>query len=347
MCWMEARELGLTYVRWARAVLACVDRRNLTNEEQELLSFFNGCLIYEEMLRSVVSEDDTDINNMLSWPEPQSVGPLLPASPHAWTGVSQTVLRLFGKAIALCRKSRIRWRQNDGTSYRILQGAMKDIEEATIVEEALLAIDIQDQNEPNLTDAERHLHDATEAYRLSSLLQLYETFPDLISKRIPDLADANGSTIWEAWVAPLALHVTSILERIPSGSLRCIQPLLCLCAGTGLRFDAKVPMNSNGAYNYLLTGEMGLSPSTPCSPDFDQPFLNAGISQASIKTSRARHFIMRRLDQLELTLPPKPIGVAKQLLRAVWSAYDSEIDSPRRTHWLDVMSYTGLHSLFG
>jgi len=54
-----------------------------------------------------------------------------------------------------------------------------------------------------------------------------------------------------------------------------------------------------------------------------------------------------RLDELELTLPPKPIGVAKQLLRAVWSAYDEEIDMARRTHWLDVMSYTGLHSLFG
>ncbi|KAK4213494.1 fungal-specific transcription factor domain-containing protein [Rhypophila decipiens] len=346
MCWMEARELGLSYVRQARRVLSCLDRRYLSDEERELLSFFNGCLIYEEMLRSVVSDDDTDINNMLSWPEPAAIGPLLPASPHAWTGVSQTVLRLFGKAIALCRKSRSRWRQNDGTSYRQLQGAMKDIEDATIVEEALLAIDIQDQNEPNLTDTERNLHDATEAYRLSSLLQLYETFPDLIAKRIPDLAEADGSAIWEAWVAPLALHVTSILERIPSGSLRCIQPLLCLCAGTGLRFDAKVPVNT-GAYNYLLTGEMGLSPSTPCSADLDQPFLDAGISEASIKTSRARHFIMQRLGELELTLPPKPIGVAKQLLRAVWTAYDAEVDTPRRTHWLDVMSLTGLHSLFG
>lgn len=347
MCWMEARELGLTYVRQARAVLKSLDRSHLSEEEQELLNFFNGCLIYEEMLRSVVSDDETDLTNMLSWPEPNSVGPLLPASPHAWTGVSQTVLRLFGKAVALCRKSRSRWRQNDGTSYRILQGAMKDIEEATIVEEALLAIDIQDQSDPGrMTDAARQLHDATEAYRLSSLLQLYETFPDLIAKRIPDLADAHSTAIWEAWVAPLALHVTSILERIPSGSLRCIQPLLCICAGTGLRFDAPVPMGP-GAYNYLLRGEPGFSPSLSPSPDIDQPFLDAGVSEASIKTSRARYFIMHRLDQLELTLPPKPIEVAKQLLRAVWSAYDSEIDSPRRTHWLDVMSYTGLHSLFG
>jgi hypothetical protein len=56
---------------------------------------------------------------------------------------------------------------------------------------------------------------------------------------------------------------------------------------------------------------------------------------------------MGRLDQLELSLPPKPIGVAKQLLHAVWSTYDEEIEFTRRTHWLDVMSATGLHSLFG
>ncbi|KAK3318993.1 fungal-specific transcription factor domain-containing protein [Apodospora peruviana] len=345
LCWMEARQLGQQYVRQARAVLKSVDRTKLNDEEQELLEFFNGCLVYEEMLRSVVSDDEVDFTNMLSWPEPSSIGPLLPASPHAWTGVSQTVLRLFGKAIALCRKSRSRWRLNDGTSYRILQGAMKDIEEATAVEEALLAIDIVDQRE--MTDQIRHLHDATEAYRLSSLLQLYETFPDLIAKRIPDLAEADGSAIWEAWVAPLALHITSILERIPSGSLRCIQPLLCLCAGTGLRFDGKVPLGS-GPYSYLLSTESGISPSTTsASPDMDLLLVDPGITAASIKTSRARNFIMGRLDELELTLPPKPIGVAKQLLRAVWSAYDAEVETPRRTHWLDVMAYTGLHSLFG
>jgi len=56
---------------------------------------------------------------------------------------------------------------------------------------------------------------------------------------------------------------------------------------------------------------------------------------------------MDRLDQLEINLPPKPIGVAKQLLHAVWSAYDDEIGLPRQSHWLDVMSITGLHSLFG
>ncbi|KAK0636705.1 fungal-specific transcription factor domain-containing protein [Bombardia bombarda] len=346
MCWMESRQLGRAYVRQARAILKSLDRDTLNKEDQELLDFFNGCLIYEEMLRSVVSDDEIDFENMLSWPEPSTQGPVLPASPHAWTGVSATVLRLFGKAVALCRRSRSRWKHNDGTSYRVIQGAIRDIEEATVVEEALLAIEILDQSDRGeMSDPARNLYAATESYRLSSLLQLYETFPDLITKRIPTLVNADGAAVWEAWVSPLALHIADVLQQLPASSLRCIQPLLYLCAGSGLRFETKVPFG-NGHNNYLLSTET-TAPLPSIAVDGSLRLPGPKITENAIKISRARQFLMSRLDELEITLPPKPIGVAKQLLRAVWSAYDEEIDTPRRTHWLDVMDYTGLHSLFG
>ncbi|KAK3938205.1 fungal-specific transcription factor domain-containing protein [Diplogelasinospora grovesii] len=354
LCWMESRELGLQYVRQARAVLKCLDGWMLDEEDQELLEFFNGCLIYEEMLRSVVSDNEVDFNNMLSWPEPSSQASLVAVSPHAWTGVSPDVLRLFGKAIALCQRSRSRWRHNDGTSYRLLQGAMQDIEEARMVEESLLATEVRlDASEAlQIKDHARHLQDTTEAYRLSSLLQLYETFPDLTATRIPALTDAAPSVAWNAWVSPLALHITEILEGIPPESMRCIQPLVCLCAGSGLRYDSSVSL-TRGPHGYLLlsaASSPGVSPPAtppPLPNDTHLPSLDPGISESSLKVSRARHFLMSRLDDLELSLPPKPIGVAKQLLRAMWNAYDEEIATPRRTHWLDVMSRTGLQSLFG
>jgi hypothetical protein len=352
MCWMEARQLGQQYVRQARAVLKSLDGWTLDSESRELLDFFNGCLVYEEMLRSVVSEDEVDLQNMLSWPEPTTPRPAIPAVPHSWTGVSSDVLRLFGKAIALCRRSRNRWRLNDGTSYRILQGAMKDIEEATKVEASLLAFDVpqlpQCPQPPSTTNLARDLHHLTEAYRLCALLQLYETFPDLSAKRIPIADDADGSAAWQSWVSPLALHVINdVLAKVPAGSLSCIQPLLYLCAGSGLRYDNKVQLGS-GHRKYLLSTDSGASTlPTPGGAEPDSHLLNPGISENAIKTSQARHLIMDRLDQLETCLPPKPIGVAKQLMRAVWGVYDEEIGLPRRTHWLDVMSSTGLHSLFG
>ena len=311
--------------------------------------------------------------------------------------MSADVFRLFGKAIALCRRSRSRWRRNDGTTIRVLQSAMKDIEEATRIEEALLAVDVQltdeedDSENPTSTKLARNnkhtdntsppnitldLRLATETYRLSSLLQLYISFPDLVAKRIPDLNLDEGEApdpaiIWTKWVSPLALHVTEILERIPASSLRCIQPLLCLCAGSGLRFDSNTA-RGQGEYTYLLSLEGSSSSAEPGFNRLGIPGLPAGIGFASgasssssssgagvmgesaeenttqaVKISQARSSLIDRLGQLELSLPPKPIGVAKQLLHAVWSAYDEEIDTPRRTHWLDVMSRTGLHSLFG
>lgn len=352
MCWMESHQLGQEFVRQARAVLKSLDGWDLDAESQELLTFFNGCLVYEEMLRSVVSDEEIDFEHMLSWPEPPSPSPPIPAVPHAWTGVSSDVLRLFGKAMALCRRSRTRWRLNGGTSYRILQGAMKDIEEARKIEEALLPIDIPQPPETSQLQESaiptQALRYATKVYCLCALLQLYETFPDLAAKRTSTLKDADGSAVWQAWVSPLALEAADVLEKLAAGSLSCLQPILCLCAGSGLRYDSKVPLGSE-PHSYLLSTECTTPPSTtaPAAADVDFQLVNAGVSESAIKTSRARHFIMGRLDQLEVTLPPKPIGVAKQLMRAVWSAYDEEIGLPRWTHWLDVMSRTGLQSLFG
>lgn len=352
MCWMESHQLGQQFVRQARAVLRKLDGWDLDPETKELLDFFNGCLVYEEMLRSVVSEEEIDFEHMLSWPEPVIQRPLIPAVPHPWTGVSSDVLRLFGKATALCRRSRTRWRQNNGTSYRILQDALKDIEEATRVEEALLSVEIPQLRECSQLalplDRDRSLHYLTEAYRLCALLQLYETFPDLTTKRIPTLKDADGSDVWQSWVSPLALHVTEVLSQVPPGSLSCIQPLLCLCAGSGLRYDSKVPLGS-GHRRHLLSLDFGTPTisTAGASADHDFHFLNPGLSENATKTSQARQVIMDRLEKLELSLPPKPIEVAKKLQLAVWSAYDDEIGLTRRTHWLDVMSYTGLHSIFG
>ena len=359
MCWMESHHLGQQFVRQARAVLRKLDGWTLDAEQRELLDFFNGCLVYEEMLRSVVSEEEIDFEHMLSWPEPVAQRPLMPPAPHPWTGVPSDVLRLFGKSIALCRRSRTRWRQNNGTSYRILQEALRDIEAATKVEEALRSVDIPQLRDygqvPLALDRDRDLHYLTEAYRLCGLLQLYETFPDLSTKQVPTLKDADGSVLWDSWVSPLALHITDVLSKVPTGSLSCIQPLLCLCAGSGLRYDTKVPLGT-GHRSYLLSTDSN-TVSTPITPppfgpgDSDFPLAiplpSPSISESAIKTSQARQAVMDRLDRLELSLPPKPIEVAKKLQRAVWSAYDEEIGLTRRTHWLDVMSYTGLHSIFG
>ena len=53
ICWMGSHQLGQQFVRQARAVLRRLGEWTLEPETQELLDFFNGCLVYEEMLRAL------------------------------------------------------------------------------------------------------------------------------------------------------------------------------------------------------------------------------------------------------------------------------------------------------
>jgi hypothetical protein len=53
------------------------------------------------------------------------------------------------------------------------------------------------------------------------------------------------------------------------------------------------------------------------------------------------------LGALQQSLPPRPIGVALALVRAVWSNYDSANENLRSMHWMNTMVNSGLQTLFG
>ena len=333
--WLESRELGLAYLRQARQVLKTLEVWQLGEKESRLFEFFQGCLIYEEMLRSVVSQDKTDLKNMLGWSELPQTALATTKEPHPWTGVSPDMFRLFGKAVALCIRSRMHRWHNHGISYKMLQESMKDIEEAMAVEEALIARILEGTDPVQRPVPNCDLDNITEAYRLASLLQLYESFPDLTTKRMGDCPDVDDESIWNTSVTPLALEIIKILQLVPVSSMRRIQPLLCLCAGSGLRIKWKAPVAARDP-NFLDS----LEPMPP-------PHVNSTATASSVGIFQARCVLMDRLEQLKSHLPRKPIDVATQLIQAVWDTYDKDILTMRRTHWLDVMSNTGLYSIFG
>lgn len=362
ICWTDSRQFGLQFLKLGRSVLNCLNKyaHALSPSDRELLNFFNGCLVYEEMLRSIVSNDESDMENLASW----QVSPALAISvvPHAWTGVSPDLLRLFGKTMVLCRRSRNRWRQpHDSVEERMLKGSL-DYQEAIVIEEVLLAIELpplpHQADYASVTEEaklQQHLHDAAEAYRLSSLLQLYQTFPDLIARRLPLQVDANGFVPYSGWLSPLALHITAILRSIPpSSSMRCLQPLLCLCAGTGLRYDnldsALHPQAQGNIFGGPITHEIGLgNPFGTADPSVFgfSPLSSCAIGETELEIASARRFLMERLGRLEQNLPPKSIQVEKRLLKSIWATYDVETSTNCKTHWLDIMVNNGLESIFG
>ncbi|KEY69277.1 hypothetical protein S7711_01728 [Stachybotrys chartarum IBT 7711] len=363
-CWLDTKEIGVQYLKETKSLL------KRTNEEASKLSmtdlqklyFFNNSLVYWNMLVAVVSDDQDD----LGVPKPKKPsGTELPGpiTPHPWTGISVSSQLLFMQAIRLCRKFRLRHNQGMTFTMTNLQLALGEIEEAQRIEEELLGLEQHEVEEISETGDKMSPRDhfvyVAEAYRLASLLQLYQTFPDLVARRLPEqVRQSSGYVPWDKWIVPLCLRLVNILRKIPvSSRTRCIQPLLYISASSGLRFDvdalmplqesditiSTMPDHSNAAFAEL---DRTLAfPPDDTAADPSPSFVD--LTKLSIQITHARRFILGRLSMLEHSLPPAPIIVAKQLVTAIWAAYDSETSRPNYTHWIDVMENLGLRTIFG
>ncbi|KAK1981910.1 fungal-specific transcription factor domain-containing protein [Colletotrichum cereale] len=367
VCWIDSRVYGLPFLREARYLIRRLNAQSATfsSSNQDMLLFFNKSLAYCEMLLSVVRDDEPldqandDLMTQLQFVEERS--------PHPWTGVSSLTTRLFSESIRLCRSARHRLRQAiDPQKY--FSNALQDLIGAQRLEEQLLELEIPSENpEVDTGDSSTpvsHLTGVAEAYRLSSLLHLYQTFPDLVSLRLPaesPMTD-SGSVPWDEWIIPLALRLVKVLEHIPATSgTRVVQPLLYISASTGLRHSAPAisdMFEDFGSLQQNLVGGTGSNLVNPpplfdsqnlslyISQMADAPAREVSVSNMSLDVGSARHFVMRRLSLLESSLPPTPVVVAKELVQTIWRAYDNDIGSPT-VHWIDVMEDNDLRSMFG
>ncbi|KAK6066285.1 C6 zinc finger domain containing protein [Seiridium cupressi] len=190
MCWDDPQKTGALFFRQARRLLRHYQLRSesLSEEDRQLLEFFRGCIKYEEMLRHVAGEREAIVPQRAS--QSENCKRQLSMKPHAWTGVSPDLLGLFGDVISLCRRECAR-RQGQTITRESLSQALDAIDAAQALEEALLVEPTVIQPDDQQPDDTRwvHLRDTTESYRIASLLQLYQTFPDLY------LADAARTTL--------------------------------------------------------------------------------------------------------------------------------------------------------
>lgn len=373
MCWLDARRLGLPFLKEAKELLRRVSLQQHRDgdDQHNMMAFFKKGLLYWEMLLSFVDDYNLPGDNDDTYSSSNGSDEIRPLPPpahssdlllHPWTGISTKPARLFAQSVRLCRAHRRRIAKPMSTEVAF-SAAAEEMNKAVQLEAELLALDLAAFARINQqTGDERtpwvHLVDVAEAYQLSSLLQLYLTFPNLVARR--HSLDSGGGSLGdeipcEERIIPLALELCRLLERIPceSGS-RVIQPMLYICASAGLCYPASrdqlimgrdvspvAPAATFGATDMLKYIDQ-MDAEEYESQDLGQPF----ISEMAVDVGSARSFIMRRLDSLECTLQPRPIAVAKQLVKAIWASYD-EGKGCKGGHWLDVMEGQGLRSLFG
>ncbi|KAF4338979.1 C6 zinc finger domain protein [Fusarium beomiforme] len=372
ICWLNATQLGLPFLCEAKAILHSVNKNKhaLSEEQRQLLSFFNKSWLYCEMLVSMVTssckslqkmEEMGDVEEAIPTTAPVTADPVEQV-PHPWTGVSCDSYKLFMRAMKLCHKFRrkIRTPQDMFASANI-SAAMQLIEEAAIVEKETCDLDVEcretmgetnDKKTPN-----QHLFNVAEAYRQSTLLQLYQTFPELIVRRneLDEVQAKDAQALWDNWITPIALNLVGILKLLPTDSgSKMTQPLICVSASTGLRrkhledkddvsrdipFTQDTSLEDCDMINYLdfagVADEQLEESNLEPEPD------------PSLEIMTARQFLHDRLEALKTVLPPKPVAVAQELTKAIWHAYDTEQCGKYAIHWIDVMDSRNLKSNWG
>jgi hypothetical protein len=358
VCWLYPDYLGTPYLREAKSLLCQINRqrRRLCEEDYKLLHVLNKSWTYCDMLLSVVASSDPQNSNEMENIEDISADGYPTAEqapldidqepPHPWTGVSTTITILFTRAIKLCRSFRVKVNQRNVVAADNLTAGLRLIEEAKAIKERLLRFTISlpveetgDQRTPC-----GHLVKVAEAYRLAGLLHLYQTFPDLVTPRLLNsvsIGRRNTGAAGDEVIIRLGLHLVTILKQLPpdSGS-RMTQPLLCITASTGLRFT------SSNAIPDIEECDMSEYVSRLCRADKGPEQLSS-FTMSDLEIGNARQFLLCRLNTLEMVLPPRPVIVAKNLVKSIWNAYDNDRPDGSNIHWIDIMERQSLRSLFG
>lgn len=231
-----------------------------------------------------------------------------------------------------------------------------------------------------------HLVDTAEAYRIASLLHLYLAFSDLevkaIRNSVSELTNDNDISSWtqppadmnrDQALLTLTLRLVEVLKRIPADSgARCIQPILLISAAAGLKFDVPTQTTSSSrnrsansihvggtminreALSEPLAGSSMLFGSSGQTSGFPNDFDGSStceemplLTTLTLEVSAGRRFVINRLGALQQSLPPRPIGVALALVRAIWFNYDAADEKLRNLHWMNTMVNSGLQTLFG
>lgn len=338
-------------------------------------------------------------------PQPK-FGPPAPslgdAELHPWCGVSSDVLQKFGQVMTLCHNAQRRLSSVVGDDE--LESSC-DVGLAHELASELLAMDFSNDPRRNMSEALKvqylgtndndtplsHLLDIAEAYRQACLLQLSLTFEDLhvpitvdssIGLLLPaqnDCIDTYATSRAQTLVG-LALQLVDQLKKIPpeSGS-RCMQPLLYLCAASGLQFNPAPLVRSHPEHGQMSpqnTAERNhdvahlelLEPSylsDSLDNDFEARNESLQVSDESavsilpyddsdhiltistLKVAKARSFVKKRLGMLQQLLPPRYTGTALRLAEAIWAEYDCNSDGGSPLYWSNIMIREKLQTFFG
>ncbi|KAJ5811782.1 hypothetical protein N7474_008083 [Penicillium riverlandense] len=347
--WQNPASLGLAHLRSARMLFrewcARPDNPHLTRSG----SFLLGIMAYWEAMASFLTAESPNTLEYITAFCRQEHGNSA-VYPNPWTGVSTTLFIYAAQAGALCRQNRAIHSLCASITSPTLQNEIhpKQINDAAELELKVLRYTSPTRNRiedpgDSLTTI-RHLECLAQIYRLTILLQLYITFPDLLRKKqdvtAPSLAmplQPHKDTPMEVTIA-LAVSILNVISSVPESSgIKVLFTLPLLIAGSALQDVRKL----NHEYN---------STEHPECPEIIDEIMS--LHCGDLMLLHWRSLVRHKLKSLHDLIGLDPILRAIQILEAVWLRADllmpaDENKEASFIHWMDVMAEERLESVFG
>lgn len=326
------------FQKWTaeQAIIDADGMATLLNREQ---SFIVGSMAYWECLSSFIVDQSLDTIAYLS-PFTEPV-PGQTIYPNPWTGVSTPIFIRMAQVGVLLRQKRIL----DKLSCIRRGSYVGDILAEELLEEArgvLSAVMVYalppEEHMEDTGDANtplQHLREVATVYRLTAILELYQTFPSLAVRSIdPTDDDYNiplDQTAINNTIFDLASSITSIVSALPRQSgTYTVLCIALICAGGAMQ-------NS-----YAQQSD------APDSLEDQLARIRRNRSALEERRATLRAQILHTMRQLNLDAVRK----AAKLVQEVWSQSDVRAEiggdaGQHRIHWMDVMMELRLETLFG
>lgn len=317
-----------------------------------------GALAYWEALLAFVVDQPLDAVDYLKCFCDQSNLDVIHL--HPWTGLSTPIFVYLAQVAILVRQKRL-------LSKTTIMGWSSDLEgvrgkmatAASEVERLLLEYKLPpssktcDTGDPVASLA--HLRNFAHSYRLASLLELYRSFPELLSKQVSspsEVADVHDGTSPSSW------RDHSVRQMLSHGAETAPTYILFNMATSVIGLLDQVPEQTGLSLNHTFA--MIISGSVLCSlpeqdnrdPDLVELLVSTSMSRSNVE--KLRKAVQRRAES-----NAKASGLASfqrvvQLLELVWSRIDSLPESenlgqgqPLSVHWLDIMTDHRLETVYG
>ncbi|PLB52881.1 hypothetical protein P170DRAFT_462718 [Aspergillus steynii IBT 23096] len=350
--WHDPFSLGLQHLHAARTLFQQHVSRNGAlsfqgppdMSDSSARHFFVGALAYWEALASFIVDQNTDVADYLL--PFYDRGETTTLSIHPWSGVSTTLFIYLSKVGSIARQLRhlrkpppLQTRAQMLTETRntlLLHAA--SLEESVSQYRVPAVEAVSDTDDPFAPVG--HFQTLARVYQLSSLLELYRNFPELLAQKTRTIVlqqDAVFHSNYRDRLNALAIDILSLVASIPETSgTRASQMLALIIAGSTLQFQGD--MSTEGNVQSL-----------------------DGTSTPAV-IGHWRSFVDARLGNMHRFVGLKTVNQAGAIVKETWERADlsglasgrgarmddeTPVQPATIVHWIDVMIEKGLETILG